>query len=116
MPHRGDTTIVESCNPGRGLEEWPVNDSTAPAASLLGAVEDLPRKKPGSAADADECVGDSSHICSWTIECSSSEPYAWQPFLGLLCFLRGFSNVVGQSSALSKVFLDGYPLVPLVKT
>jgi hypothetical protein len=53
---------MESGNPGRGLEEWPVNDSTVPAPSLLGAVEDLPRKKPGSAADADEYVGDSSHM------------------------------------------------------
>ena len=40
-----------------------------------------------------------------------------QLFLGLFCFLRGFTNVVGESSALSQgVFLDGYPLVPLVKT
>jgi len=105
---------MESGNPGRGLEEWPVNESNVPAASLLGAVDDLPRKKPGSAADAEEYVGSSSHMF---LDHRILAVNHRQPFLGLFCFLRGFSNVVGESSALSQgVFLDGYPLVPLVKT
>jgi hypothetical protein len=78
-----------------------------------GAVEDLPRKKPGSAADADEYVGDSFHMF---LDHRILAVNHRQLFLGLSCFLRGFSNVVGESSALSQgVFLDGYPLVPLVK-